>query len=144
MRPTFILVIIATMALPLLAGCGATSSNAGHSMAQIMETIEKGDFTCELAERHPKKFAEVGSCQSNQHKYQKLIINRWNDPAARDQMYQHKIPTICSDLGMKDQVLWSTSDSWTLVAGGSTTEDVKALKEATKALGFESHAVPCQ
>ncbi len=155
MKPFFVIAIIATVAALLMTACGATSSHGGHSMSQIMATVEKSDFSCEVEneksdfsceveKRHPKKFAEVGSCRSNQDKYQKLIINQWNDPKVRDQMYEQKIPKMCSELGMKGQVHWSTSGSWTLVAGGSKASDLKALGKATNALGFEPHVVPCQ
>lgn len=145
MRPSSIFVaIIATVALPLITACGAAGNHDGHSMAQITATIEKAGFTCKASEKHPKRFAEVSGCRSNKHKYLKLIVNRWNDPKARDQMYKNTIPKVCKQLGMKDQVHWSTAGSWTLVAGSGKARDIKALDEAAKALGFKSHTVPCQ
>lgn len=164
MRVTCLSVITAAVALALVAACGATdqldgrgteqgtapdvakrtAQGAAPDIAQVTATIEKAGFTCEVKERHPDRFIQVADCRSNQDKYQKLIASEWKDPAARDEMYQDKIPGMCGALGMKDQVRWSTSGNWTLVAGAATEKDVDALNQATDALGFELHAVPCQ
>lgn len=152
MRVTCLSVITAAVALALVAACGATDQLDGRGteqgtapdIAQVTATIEKAGFTCEVKERHPDRFIQVADCRSNQDKYQKLIASEWKDPAARDEMYQDKIPGMCGALGMKDQVRWSTSGNWTLVAGAATEKDVDALNQATDALGFELHAVPCQ
>ena len=168
MRETCLPAITAAVALALVAGCGATDQPDGQDMArgaassvaqsaapaiakitapdiaQVTATIEKAGFTCEVKERHPDRFIQVADCRSNQDKYQKLIASEWKDPAARDEMYREKIPGMCGTLGMKDQVRWSTSGNWALVAGGSNEEDVSALGQATAALGFEPHQVACQ
>src|SRR3546814_1287738 len=68
----------------------------------------------------------------------------WKDPAARDAMYQGRMPGMCGTLGLKDQVRWAASGNWALVAGGDTEKDVAALEQVADALGFEPHAVPCQ
>ncbi|MGY1424466.1 hypothetical protein [Lysobacter sp. A289] len=160
MRATCLSAITAAVALALVAACGATDQLDGQSatpdiaqstaqgaapdIARITAIIEKAGFTCEVQERHPDKFVQVADCRSNQDKYQKLIASEWKDSAARDEMYQNKIPGMCGTLGLKDQVRWSTSGNWALVAGAGTEKDVDALSQATDALGFEPHAVPCQ
>lgn len=137
-------VIIATMTLPFLVACGSAQDAGGQSLGELTATIEKAGFTCEEQERHPKSVSQVSQCRSNQNKYRILTVSQWNDPKARDEMYENKLPSLCDRLGMKGQIRWSTSGSWLLVAGASKEEDVKALDEASKALGFEPHAVPCQ
>lgn len=164
MRATCLSAITAAVALALVAACGATDQLDGQGTAQgtapdiaqstaqgatpdiarITAIIEKAGFTCEVRERHPDKFVQVADCRSNQDKYQKLIASEWKDPTARDEMYQNKIPGMCGTLGLKDQVRWSTSGNWALVAGAGTEKDVDALNQATDALGFEPHALPCQ
>src|SRR5690606_1347648 len=156
--------ITAAMALALVAACGATEQPDGQSMAQdvapavaqsaehgatpdiagITAVIEKAGFICEVRERHPDKFIQVVDCGSSQDRYRKLIASEWKDPAARDEMYRDRVPGMCGTLGWKDRVRWSTSGNWALVAGGSAEKDVDALHQATDALGFELHAVPCQ
>lgn len=152
MRTTCLSAIAAAVALTLVAACGATDRSDGQGtaqgtapgIAQITATIEKAGFTCEVKERHPDRFAQVADCRSNQDKYLKLIASEWKDPAARDEMYGNDVPGMCGKLGLKDQVRWSTSGSWALVAGASKEKDVNALDAATAALGFEPHAVRCR
>lgn len=152
MRATPLSAIAAAMTLALVAACGATGQTDGPDTAQdtapdiarITAVIEEAGFTCEMQERHPDRFARVADCRSNQDKYQKLIASEWKDPAARDAMYQDRMPGMCGTLGLKDQVRWATSGNWVLVAGGGTENDVEALDQAADALGFEPHAVPCQ
>lgn len=164
MRATPLSAIAAAMTLALVAACGATGQTDGPDTAQdtapdiaqstpqaatpdiarITAVIEEAGFTCEMQERHPDRFAQVADCRSNQDKYQKLIASEWKDPAARDAMYQDRMPGMCGTLGLKDQVRWATSGNWVLVAGGGTEKDVEALDQAADALGFEPHAVPCQ
>jgi hypothetical protein len=164
MRASCLFAITAAAALALAAACGATDQSSGQGMTQgaaadvaqsmatgatpdiagITAVIEQAGFTCEVKERHPDKFVQVIDCRSNQDKYRKLIASEWKDPAARDDMYQDRMPGMCGTLGLKDQVRWSTSGNWALVAGGGTEQDVDALNQATDALGFESHAVPCR
>lgn len=164
MRATCLSAITAAGALALVAACGATDQSDGQGTAQgtapdvaqstaqgatpdiagITAVIEEAGFTCEVKERHPDRFVQVADCRSNQDKYQKLIASEWKDPAARDEMYQDRMPGMCGTLGLNDQVHWSTSGNWALVAGAGTEKDVDALNQATDALGFEPHAVPCQ
>lgn len=164
MRTTCLSTIAAAVALTLVTACGATDDLDGQGAAQstapeiapitaqstapdigqITATIEKAGFTCEVKERHPDKFDQVAECRSNQDKYQKLIASEWKDPAARDEMYQNRMPGMCGTLGLKDQVRWSTAGNWVLVAGGGNEEDVTALGQATAALGFEPHETACQ
>ncbi|HZW18828.1 hypothetical protein [Luteimonas lutimaris] len=146
----------AAVTLALVTACGATDpldgqgtvQSAAHGatpdIARITAVIEEAGFTCEVKERHPDRFVEVVDCRSNQDKSRKLIASEWKDPEARDEMYQDDIPGMCGTLGFKDQVRWATSGNWALVAGGGTEKDVAALAQAADALGFESHAVPCQ
>lgn len=164
MRATHPSVITAAVALALVAACGATEEPHGQSMAQdaapgiaqstkygatpdiarITAVIEQAGFICDVRERHPDKFVQVVDCGSSQDKYRKLIASEWKDPAARDEMYRNRMPGMCGTLGLKDQVRWSTSGNWALAAGGGAEKDVDALHQATDALGFELHAVPCQ
>ncbi|MGY1425247.1 hypothetical protein [Lysobacter sp. A289] len=144
MRASCLSAIVATVALPLITACGVAGDSGGQSMAQITSTIEKSGFTCEVMKRHPKAASQARQCRANQDKYIILTVSQWNDPKERDQMYGHRLPKICDTVGLKDQVRWSTSDNWLLVAGGGKEKDVKALDEATAALGFEPHAVACQ
>jgi len=160
MRAACLSAITAAVALALVAACGATDQPDGQGaafgvaqttaqgatpdIAAITAAIEKAGFTCEVKERHPDKFVQVADCRSSQDKYRKLIASEWQDAAARDAMYQDRMPGMCGTLGLEDQVRWSTSDNWALVAGGGTEKDVVALAQATDALGFEPHAVPCQ
>lgn len=164
MRATRPSVITAAVALVLVAACGATEQFDGQSMAQgtapgvargtehgttpgiarITAVIEKAGFICDVQERHPDKFVQVVDCGSSQDGYRKLIASEWKDTAARDEMYRNRMPGMCGTLGLKDQVRWSTSGNWALVAGGGAEMAVDALHQATDALGFELHAVPCQ
>lgn len=163
MRIPCLPVITAAVVLTLVTACGGTDEPGGQGtpntaqsttpdvaqstapeIAQIMATIEQAGFTCEVQERHPDKFVQVVDCRSNQDRYRKLIASEWKDPAARDEMYQDKLPGMCSMLGLKDQVRWSTSGNWALVAGAGKEKDVNALSQASAALGFEPHSVPCQ
>src|SRR3546814_968620 len=66
-----------------------------------MAAIEKAGFTCEVQERHPDRFVQVADCRSNQDKYRKLIASEWKDPAARDAMYQGRMPGMCGTLGLR-------------------------------------------
>lgn len=144
MRPSCLSAIVATVALPLIAACGGASDSGGKSMAQITSTIEKSGFTCEVLERHPKAASQASKCRSNQDKYTILSVSQWNDPKERDQMYEHELPKkLCGNYGITGPIQWSTLGDWLLVAGGSGEKNVNALEEATAALGFEPHAVPC-
>lgn len=164
MRATCLSAITAAVTLALVTGCGATDQPDGQGtapgiapdvvqdtvqvaapdVAGITAAIEAAGFTCEVKERHPDKFVQVVDCRSSHDKYQKLIASEWEDATARDKMYQDRMPGMCGALGLKDQVRWSTAGNWALVAGGGTETDVAALSQATDALGFEPHAVPCQ
>src|SRR5690606_20135814 len=164
MRATCLSTITAAAALALVAACGANdepdgqqaasapvqapaqapASDAAPDIAHITATIEKAGFSCEVKERHPDRFAQVAECRSNQDKYLKLIASEWKDAEARDEMYENRMPGMCGTLGLKDQVRWSTSGNWALVAGGGDEKDVNALDQATSALGFEPHQVACQ
>lgn len=156
MRAVALSAITAAVTMVLVTACGATDQLDGRGAAQstaqgptpdiarIMAVIKEARFTCDVRERHPDKFVQVVDCRSSQDKYRKLIASEWKDPTARDEMYQNKMPEMCGTLGMKDQVRWATSGNWALVAGAGTDKDVDALNQATDALGFESHAVPCQ
>src|SRR3546814_1537885 len=105
-----------------VAAQGATPGIAG-----IMAAIEKAGFTWEVQERHPDRFVQVADCRSNQDKYRKLIASEWKDPAARDAMYQGRMPGMCGTLGLKDQVRWAASGDWALLAGGDTEKGVAVL-----------------
>jgi len=164
MRATCLSTITAAVALGLVTACGAAGESDGQDsepspaqdiapvatqgaapdMAQITAAIEDAGFTCEVKERHPDKFSRVVNCQSSQDKYLKLIASEWKDPAARDAMYRDRLPGMCSSLGLKGQVRWSTAGNWTLVPGGGGEKDVSALDQVTEALGFEPHQVACQ
>lgn len=144
MRTSCLPAMIATLALPFVTACGAANEGGGQNMAQVTATIEKAGFTCEAQERHPKTVVQVSQCRSNQDKYLILTVSEWKDAKERDQMYEHKLPGMCDKLGIKDQIRWSTSGNWLLVAGASKEKDVKALDEATEALGFEPHTAACQ
>src|SRR3546814_12517424 len=112
MRADCLFAITAAGALALVAACSATDQpvvqetvqdtvpDTAHVAAQgatpgiagIMAAIEKAGFTCEVQERHPERFVQVADCRSNPDKYRKLIASEWKDPAARDEMYQGRVP----------------------------------------------------
>lgn len=164
MRATSLSAITAAVTLALVTACGSTdpadrpgtaqetapgiaqstTQDATPDTAGITAAIEEAGFTCEVKERHPDRFVQVLDCQSSQDRYRKLIASEWKDPAARDAMYQDRMPGMCGTLGLEEQVRWSTSGNWALVAGGGTENDVAALAQATEALGFEPHSVPCR
>ena len=144
MRTICLSACTASVALMLVSACGAVDGPGGQDMARITTTIEEAGFTCEMRERHPETMVQVSQCRSDDDQYLSLIVNEWKDPEARDRKYEHDIPRICDKLGLKEQVRWSTSGNWLLVAGGSGEKDWNALDAATEALGFQPHAVACQ
>lgn len=156
MRASCLSAIPAAVVLALVAACGAPGETGGQGMApdtaqdstpdidRITTVIEESGFTCEVKERHPDRFVQVLDCRSDQDKYRKLIASEWKDAKARDAMYENRMPGMCGSLGLKDQVRWSTSGNWALVAGGGTDKDATALDQASAALGFELHSVACR
>lgn len=144
MKTTCLSAITAAVALTLVTACGAAGNPGGPDMEGITATIAEAGFTCEMQDRHPETMVQVSQCRSNEDKYLSLIVNEWKDPEVRDRKYRHDIPRICDKLGLKNEVRWSTSGNWLLVAGGSSEKDWNALDTATESLGFERHAVACQ
>lgn len=143
MKPTFLSALLCTAMLFMLSACGGRNSG-GRSMDQITGTIEKAGFVCTAKERHPKTVYQVAQCRATQDKYLILTVSQWRDIKERDHMYQVRVPAMCKKLGLKDDVHWSTSGNWLLVAGAGKAKDIAALRDASSALGFEPHSVRCQ